>query len=394
MPHPHEHIKALPYYWEYVKRFGKESWGTLRRDFLVSAIVAVLTVLLRHEDRTVVQGAILFLEATFVAFSAFALRHLIHVSLILHRERYNPEDGGIQIISNAYGAWGIVLLLGMSAGISDVAYELLLHKMATIAVTLPAPNPPIITQVMSPPESNSTRETRTPKSPAQTITSQPTTPSLATQAPPQTQATPTTFLDRVVQENRGLTAGDRNRLSDELYAADEFLKQSRSIGYKLNREFGQLNNDRQSGALAKNVEDHVKFFKDLDAAGWDQYHGLQKFQSDYQYFSDQTEYIFGDNPFNAGEGLLLNAIEGMRDQLTSWSKITNRDQQDILSLEARFQSDYETDLRHFFDWVNVSLQRITQMRQSLEPNGVVQPLPTNTVAPAPAMNGVFPRLSS
>jgi len=100
---------------------------------------------------------------------------------------------------------------------------------------------------------------------------------------------------------------------------------------------------------------------------------------------DQTEYIFGENPFNAGEGLLLNAIEGMAGQLTAWSKIANRDQQDILNLEAGFQSGYETDLSRFFNWINISLQRITQMRQSLDPDGVVQPLPTNTAALAVGM---------
>src|ERR1700690_425395 len=134
MSHAHENIRALPYYWEYVKRFGKESYETLRRDFLASAFVAVLTVLLRHEDRTVVDGAILFLAATFLAFSVFAIGHLIDVSLILHRERYHPENGGIQVISNGFGVWGVVLMLAMFAGISYEGYETLVHKMATIQV--------------------------------------------------------------------------------------------------------------------------------------------------------------------------------------------------------------------------------------------------------------------
>ena len=71
----------------------------------------------------------------------------------------------------------------------------------------------------------------------------------------------------------------------------------------------------------------------------------------------------------------------MANALTSWSKIANRDQRDILNIEAQQQVDFEKNLRQFFDWANVSLQRIRQMRQSLDPNGVVQPLPTNAVAP-------------
>jgi hypothetical protein len=196
---------------------------------------------------------------------------------------------------------------------------------------------------------------------------------------------PTTFLDRVVQENRGLTPDDRNRLSTEFYECDQFIRQSQAVGYKLNEEFGKLSNDRQSGALAKNVDDHIKFLRDLDTSAWDQFHGLQHFQAKWQYFPDQTEYVFGDNPFNAGEALLINAAEGMANALTSWSKISNRDQKEILNIEAQQQVDFEKNLRQFFDWANVSLQRVRQTRQSLDPNGVVQPLPTNAVAPATGM---------
>jgi hypothetical protein len=207
-----------------------------------------------------------------------------------------------------------------------------------------------------------------------------TSPPQAAQSPP-----PTTFLDRVVQENRGLTPDDRNRFSTELYECDQFIKQSQAVGYKLDAEFGKLSNDRQSGALAKNVDDHIKFLRDLDTSAWDQYHGLQHLQEKWQYFPDQTEYVFSDNPFNAGEGLLLNAVEGMANSLTSWSKISNRDQQEILNIEAQQQVGFETNLRQFFDWANGTLQRIKQMRQSLDPNGVVQPIPPNRGAPAPAM---------
>ena len=100
---------------------------------------------------------------------------------------------------------------------------------------------------------------------------------------------------------------------------------------------------------------------------------------------DQTQYIFGDDPFNAGEGLLINTAEGMADSLTWWSKISNRDQQDILNIEAQPLEDFEKQLRQFFDWAGGTLERIKQMRQSLDPNGVVEPIPSNTAAPAPAM---------
>jgi hypothetical protein len=244
---------------------------------------------------------------------------------------------------------------------------------------------------MSSPQTDAARKTKAPKASPQTGVSEAPPPNAMGQVPSQTSqqaarsSPPATFLDRVVQENRGLTPDDRNRLSTELYECDQFIKQSQAVGYKLNTEFGKLSNDRQSGALAKNVDDHIKFFRDLDTTAWSQYHGLQHFQEKWQYFPDQTEYVFGDNPFNAGEGLLVNTLEGMVGSLTSWSKISNRDQKEILNIEAQQQVGFEKDLRQFFDWANATLQRIKQMRQSLDPNGVVQPIPSNTSAPAPAM---------
>jgi hypothetical protein len=170
------------------------------------------------------------------------------------------------------------------------------------------------------------------------------------------------------------------------------LKQTQAVGYKVANEFTKISNDRQSGALAKNVDEHVKALRDLEPAATDQYNALMKFQSDSQYFEHQTEYIFGDNPFNAGVSLMQNALAGLTADLTRWSGISNRDKSDILTLEADFQNPYQEKLAGFFKWANVSLLRCNQMRQSLDPNRTVDPLPTGAVAPAPAMFTSISRL--
>ena len=393
----HTTVRAFPYYWEYVKRFGKESSETLRRDFLVSGLVALATWGIGRGDRSASDAAVLGLEASFVAFALIAVVHLGHVSLLFHRERYHPENGGIELVSDGYGVWGVVLLVSMIAFTGYETYNALLRRTDTIKISMPTPAAPPVQQVGPPPARDTGRDTKTPNRSVQSSPSQPATPNQQTQTPtqvsPQSQAPPATYLDRVVQKNRGLTPADRNRLSDVLYSADKFLKQCQGLGYKVNSEFGLLNRDRQSGALAKNVNDHIKSFKDLDVVGWEQYHALQKFQSDNQYFSEQTEYIFGDNPFNAGLGLTLNIIEGMSGRLSDRSEIQNREQPKVLELVGSFQSEYETQLNQFFQRANISLQRITQMRQSLESNGVVQPLPSNVTAPAVGMFSSIPRAS-
>jgi hypothetical protein len=393
MEHVHEDVHGRRYYWEYIKRFGKESSQTWWKDFVISLLIAVIPTALAWGDRTVLQGALLTVEAVGLLFGIVALRHLIHTSLILFRERAHPEYGGVRYTHWGYGVWGASILLALVAGLTYGPSHGWLRKPPPVALQVPAPTTPTITtsQVITAPQAVAVRETKIVKPSLQTGASKAPAPNTVAQTPSQTpaqaagSAPPATFLDRVVQENRGLTVDDRNRLSTELYECDQFIKHGQGVGYKLNAEFGRLANDRQSGALANNVDDHIKLLRDLDTPAWNEYHGLQHLQEKWQYFPDQTEYVFGDNPFNAGEGSLVNAVEGITNSLNSWSKISNRNQQEILNFEAQPQVDFEKDLRQFFDWSNATLQRIKQMRQSLDPNGVVQPIPQNTTAPAPAM---------
>jgi hypothetical protein len=384
MAHAHEDIEAHRYYWEYVKRFGKESYEGFKRDFVISIIVAVVSAAIRLGDRGVWDATIVFLEATAIVFACFAIYHLFHVALLIFRERLHSENGGIRYVSKGYGVLGIGLLAAMVCGVAYTSYVLLLRRLPSLVVTLPKP--------VQPPEIEITRPDHNPTSTnlhSQAVTSQSASPSPATQnaPPPQTaqQPLPVTWLDRMVQENRGLTSFDREKLAQQLFAADKLLKQSQGVGYKVSNEFTKISNDRQTGALAKNVEDHIKALKDLEPAVNEQYNALMKFQTDSQYFEHQTEYILGDNPFNAGEALMNNALSGMETDLTRWSKVSNRDQVDVLALVADFQSQYQEKLGGFFKWANLSLLRCGQMRESLDPNRTVDPLPTGTVAPATAM---------
>lgn len=392
MEYLHERVHGTLYYWEYIKRFGKESYHTLRRDFGITLLLAIITVSLAWVwgDRTMLQDALLGAEAVVLLYGLITLWHLLHTSLILFRERAHPEYGGVRYTPWGYGVWGAGVVLALIMAITYGGFYEWLRKLPPVVLNMPAPAAPIIRaqQAVNPPESNARHETKTLRPLAQTTEPKIPTPNTANQTPQQVpkqvapSPPPATFLDRVVQENRALTPDDRNRFSTELYECNQFIEQSRAVAYKLNAEFGKLTNDRGSGTLAKNVDDHIKILRQLDKPAWDQYHGLQNFQGKWQYFTDQTEYLFGDNPFNAGVGLLVNATEGMANSLTSWSKISNRDQRDILNIEGQQQVEYEANLGQFFAWTNDTLGRLKQMRQSLDPNVVVQPLRPTAVAPA------------
>lgn len=387
LEHAHERLGGRRYYWEYLKRFGKESSETWWKDFAIALLLAILPVVFAWGDRTVLQGALLTLEAIALLFGVVALRHLVHTSFILFRERAHPEYGGIRYTHWGYGCWGAGILLVLAALVYYAGSHRWLRKPPPVVLSLPAPLPPTFTmQVVRPSEPHGARSEYEPtktgasQTPAQNSASQgPSHPPTIAQSPP-----PATFLDRVVQENRALTPDDRNRFSTELYECDQFIKHAQDIGYKENQEFGKISNDRGHGALASTVGEHIKTWRDLDSAAQDEYQALVRFQQKWQYFADKTEYVFGDNPFNAGVSLLQGAAGGMVHTLTAWSNVSSRDQNEIINMESDQQTDCERYLKQFFDWTTVTLQRVKQMRESLDPNGVVEPIRPNTPAPAPA----------
>jgi len=375
--------KPSTYYWEYLKRFGERCYRTWRAEFFISVVLAIISSILTWGDKTAWESTKVFLVATAILYGCFVVFNFLYTPYILHRERTHPIEGGNPHIEWKFGLWGGALLLTVIAGTSYGVFEAWFHKLPSITVTLESPAPPTAAQIKTPAESNTPRGGRSPK---QVIPAQSSTPTAAAPAqPPQgtPSPAPATFLERIIQTDRGLTPDDRNRLSNALYEYNQFLEQGRTLGYKVNTEFGKLNQDRQSGSLAKNVDEHIKTFRDMDAPAWAYYHGLDQIQAKWKYYPDQTAYLLGDNPYNLGPGALINTVEGMAGRLTDWSKIVNRDQ--LLNIEAEEQTDFEQALRKYFDWLTGCQQRLEQIRQSIQPNGVVQPIPNQTPAPAPAM---------
>jgi hypothetical protein len=201
-------------------------------------------------------------------------------------------------------------------------------------------------------------------------------------APAVVQPAPLTQLDRLIQTDRNLTPGDRNRLSDALFDYAQFLEQGMALGYKMNTELGNMNND---SSFPRDVDTHIKVLRDIGASGNAYSKAFAQIRDKWKYYPDQTDYIFGDNPDNLGPNALINAAAGFANYLHVWSKATNKDQQDALTLLKIQQNDYNDSLYRYFHWVQGSQQRLNQVKQSIQPNGVVQPIPSGTVAPAAGM---------
>jgi hypothetical protein len=50
MGHVHENVQGAKYYWEYVKRFGKESSETWWKDFVIAVLLAVIPPGIRWDE--------------------------------------------------------------------------------------------------------------------------------------------------------------------------------------------------------------------------------------------------------------------------------------------------------------------------------------------------------
>ena len=198
-------------------------------------------------------------------------------------------------------------------------------------------------------------------------------------------AVPQTQLERLVQTDRNLTAGDRERLSNAIFEYAQFLDQGMSLGYKLNGEIGKIGQDRADGSLAKNYDEHIKHLRDISTLGWAYSKNFRQIRDKWNYYSDQTDYIFGVNPDNLGPSALINGAEGLANYLNSWSKIPTKDQVDILNLVAIQQNESMQYCYRVIHWAQDSQQRLNQVKQSIQPNGVVQPIQSQTPAPAVGM---------
>jgi hypothetical protein len=161
------------------------------------------------------------------------------------------------------------------------------------------------------------------------------------------------------------------------------LDSGQALGGKVYTELGKINKDQQSGALATNVDEHIKTLHEIKPLGLAYYKSLEQAIDKWKYYGDQTDYIFGDNPYNLGPNAVLNATEGFADFLSDWSRAANR--KEILPLVSSGATEANEYMKRYSQWLQGSRQRLLQVKQSIQPNGVVQPLPLPTPAPATGM---------
>lgn len=195
----------------------------------------------------------------------------------------------------------------------------------------------------------------------------PTGPSGPSQNAPAVQSTPQTQAERVMQINKNLPKGDRDRLADVLYDFSKTLDQMTDLGYKANFELAQVSNDVRSGTIVSDYGEHKKTLRGISNPAKEMARSfLISREQKWQYYQDQMSYVFGDNPDNEGPNAIINATEGYANALDQWSSIQDRGSKGALTLLSTAQEESDRYLRTFFTWRQGCEARLAQMKQSIQ----------------------------
>lgn len=172
--------------------------------------------------------------------------------------------------------------------------------------------------------------------------------------------------DRVLALNAHLTESDRNRFSNALSEFEDSGKRADEIMYKLNIELGNMQRAQQSGAFSKEITKHEKVLSEAATEAKSYHYDFYQLMTKWQtLFGIQEEYVFGDNPFNSGSSLLLEAPTGYENYLESWKAITNKEDTATLRLLLFPMSECQKNLNAFGKWRSGWRQRLSEMRDSI-----------------------------
>ena len=194
-------------------------------------------------------------------------------------------------------------------------------------------------------------------------------PSEAASQPPASviqHSAPQTQLDRLIEANKHLSVGDRERLSDALFDFAGVLDQANTLWGKANLEGGQLNQAWRSGSIVKDFEARRNTLREIDSSAKDFAKSFTRVREKWKYYPNQTNYIFGDNPDNSGPNTMINAVDEYSNHLDRWATIQNKAERPILDLFETEQVRYDEAIRRFILWKQDCERRLEQMKNSIQ----------------------------
>jgi hypothetical protein len=228
-------------------------------------------------------------------------------------------------------------------------YELLVKEMP------PIPEAPKMTIMVPAPPTIATTKVVTVQGACKLTPEQLT---LAHQAPcPQQSGIATTYLDRMRTTNAHLTDADRGRLSQALFEFAAILDQANTVWGKANNVDTDLS--KSDFAMRKTrLQALLPLAKDYE-------HAFYQARQKWNYFGDQTNYIFGDDPDNDA-ALVENAASAYLSFLDSLQTLQGSTETPGLNILSTEQNDYRTTINKFENWTSDCRTHLQQMRDSIK----------------------------
>jgi hypothetical protein len=177
-------------------------------------------------------------------------------------------------------------------------------------------------------------------------------------------AAPQTFRDRVIQRNQSSPAGDRERLANAFFEFSESLDQGSALMYKGFHESSAIGSEGAN--VVKDLETHITKLHGLASSAKEYGKANMALRSKWNYYPEQTQYVFGDNPDNLGWGKLANAFDGYAYHLETWGVIQNKDDQRVVSILAEDRTQFETLLNEYSLFNQGCKGRLEEMKASIQ----------------------------
>jgi hypothetical protein len=182
--------------------------------------------------------------------------------------------------------------------------------------------------------------------------------------PPQSSSVPATFLERLTAQNGRMTEGDRNRLSNLLHDFVQSLDEGSDIDRKASSELSLVNVD---ASIADDYKKRITELYAIENASWQYQKDLMSLETKSQYYHENFEFVFGDNPHNLGPNKLINAMSALRNDLDAWgSAVTDKSSQASMYLLSEAKSKFEAQLTEYNQWNGGCRQRLAAIRESIK----------------------------
>jgi hypothetical protein len=134
--------------------------------------------------------------------------------------------------------------------------------------------------------------------------------------------------------------------------------------YQAMNEYNEI--DREGPGIANDYQTHIPHLRDIAPSTKKYATDFLQLRDKWNYYREQTQYVFGDNPDNSGPNSLTNAVEAYAMFLERWGSVKNKDSQDVYYLLSSGKNDFTTRIRTFSNWHQGCRQRLEQMKASIQ----------------------------